>query len=319
VIDFRYHVVSIVAVFLALALGLFIGATSLRGTVRGDITTRTESVVHSNAKLRSQIGDLNNQIKNATSVDTALLPYAVQGRLAGESVVVISAPGIDSDIRNNVLKALPLAGATVAADVRLQDHLLDPQQDQFLGSLADQVAIAGRPLPNASGGVRALALLADVLVTSPRQRAVPRTAAARVLSAFSAGSLLSISGDSTEPGTVAVLIAPPGPAPSTPSPSPAPDTSTLLATFARDLDANSTGVVVAGPQTSDQQGGLVDQIRSDKTLRSLVSTVDDADLPSGIIATVLALGEQTGEQTGGQAGSYGIGPGRDSPVPPPSP
>jgi hypothetical protein len=33
VIDFRYHVVSIVAVFLALALGLFIGATSLRGSV----------------------------------------------------------------------------------------------------------------------------------------------------------------------------------------------------------------------------------------------------------------------------------------------
>jgi hypothetical protein len=283
--------------------------------VRKDLSNRTAAVVHSNAKLRGEIGDLNNQLKNAASADTALLPYAVQGRLAGESVVVISAPGIDSDIRNNVLKALPLAGATVAADVRLQDQLLDPQQDQFLGSLADQVAISSRPLPNASGSVRALAVLADVLVTSPQQRAVPRTAATRVLSAFSAGNLLSTSGDSTQPGTVAVLIAPPGPTLSSPSPSPAPDPSTLLATFARDLDANSGGLVVAGPQTSDQRGGLVDQIRSDKTTRSLVSTVDDADIPSGIIATVLALAEQSG----GQAGSYGIGPGRDSPVPSLSP
>lgn len=313
-IDFRYHVVSIVAVFLALALGLFIGATSLRDTVRGDITNRTDSLFKANGALRSQNGDLKSQLANAQSTDNALLPYAVQGRLAGESVVVISAPGIDSDIRNNLLKALSLAGATVAGDVRLQDHLLDPQQDQFLGSLADQVAVPGRPLPSTSGGARALALLADVLVTNPRRHPVSRAAATRVLSAFSAGSLLSTSGDVTQPGSVAVLIAPAAP-PAATSPSPTPQTSSLLATFARDLDADSAGVVVAGPQASDQQGGLVDQIRNDKTLRSLVSTVDDADIPSGIIATVLALGEQSG----GQAGSYGIGPGHDAPVPSPSP
>ena len=312
-IDFRYHVVSIVAVFLALALGLFIGATSLRDTVKGDITTRTDKLFKTNGSLRSQIGDLKNQVKDAQSVDNALMPYAVQGRLAGESVVVISAPGIDSNIRTNVLKALPLAGATVAGDIRLQDHLLDSQQAEFLGTLADQVAIAGRPLPNASGNIRALALLADVLVTSPQQKTVSRTAATRVLSAFSAGSLLTMSGDATQPGSVAVLIAPPGP-PVGASPAPGADISSLLATFARDLDANSTGTVVAGPQTSDKTGGLVDLIRGDRSLRDLVTTVDDADLPGGIIATVLALAEQSG----GQVGSYGIGPGHDAPVPLPS-
>jgi len=318
VIDFRYHVVSIVAVFLALALGLFIGATTLRGTVRGDITTRTEAVAHSNGVLRGQVSGLNKQLKAAQSVDNALMPYAVQGRLAGQSVVVVSAPGIDSSIRSNVLKALALAGATVAADVRLQDQLLDPQQEQFVGSLADQVAIASRPLPNASGSVRAMSVLADALVTNPQLKPVSRTSAARVLSAFAAGNLLSVSGDVTQPGSVAILLAPPAPAPTagtSASPSPSPSTSSLLTSLARDLDTKSTGTVVAGPQTSDQSGGLVDAIRSDKTLRGLVSTVDDADLPSGVIATVLALAEQSS----GQAGSYGIGPGKDAPVPVPSP
>ena len=42
-IDFRYHVVSIVAVFLALALGLFIGSTSLRGPVANFINNRTDN------------------------------------------------------------------------------------------------------------------------------------------------------------------------------------------------------------------------------------------------------------------------------------
>ena len=314
-IDFRYHVVSIVAVFLALALGLFIGATSLRDTVKGDITTRTDAVFHTNQTLRSQIGDLKSQLKDAQSFDSGLTPYAVQGRLAGESVVVISAPGVDGNIRNNILKSLSLAGANVTADVRLQNQLLDPNQAQFLSTLTDQVAISGHSVPNASGNARALALLADVLVTSPQQKPVARTAATRVLSAFAAGSLLSTSGDSTQPGSVAVLIAPPGPpAMASPSPSPGTDTSSLLTTFARDLDANSTGTVVAGPQTSDQSGGLIDQIRHDKTLDGLVSTVDDADLPSGIITTVLALAEQTG----GGAGNYGIGPGRNAPLPAPS-
>ena len=313
-IDFRYHVVSVVAVFLALALGLFIGATSLRDTVKGDITTRTDKLFKVNGSLRSQNGDLKSQLGQAQSVDNALMPYAVQGRLAGESVVVISAPGIDSSIRTNVLKALTMSGATLAADVRLQDHLLDPNQAQFLSTLADQVAIAGRPLTSTSGNVRALTLLADVLVGSPQQKPVSRTAATRVLSAFTAGSLISTSGDTSQPGSVAVLIAPPGP-PTTATPSPGTDSAALLATFARALDANSAGTVVAGPQTADQPGGLVDAIRSDKTLRGLVSTVDDADLPSGIITTVLALAEQSG----GGAGSYGIGPGRDAPLPAPSP
>ena len=36
-IDFRYHVVSLVAVFLALALGVLLGTTQLSGVVSDDL------------------------------------------------------------------------------------------------------------------------------------------------------------------------------------------------------------------------------------------------------------------------------------------
>jgi hypothetical protein len=313
VIDFRYHIVSIVAVFLALGLGLFIGSTSLRGKVSADLTTRTQNVTHTNGVLRGQLKEAQSQIQRDESFDAALTPYAVQGRLAGQSVVVISAPGVDDNIRSDVVKALGDAGATVNGDVRLQDSLIDPSQDQFLGTLADRVALSSRSLPNAAGGVRALALLADVLVTNARRPPVPHNAASKVLAAYDAGNLVSVSGNQPQPANLAVVLAAPAPADG--------DTSvndqkqSLLGTFARYLDRDAMGTVVAGPATAADKGGLLDVVRSDKAIRATVSTVDTVDAPSGVIAVVYALVEQTS----GGAGSYGIGSGADRPLPTPSP
>ena len=311
-IDFRYHVVSIVAVFLALALGLFIGSTTLRGRVTADLTTRTQHVVHTNGVLRGQLSDAHSQLSRADSFDAALTPYAVQGRLAGEGVVVISAPGVDDNMRKDVLSALTQAGATINGDVRLQDILLDPTQDQFLGSLADKVAVNGRPLPNAAGAVRALALLADVLVTNSQRPPVPHAGATKVISAYDAGNLLSVSGNPPQPAGLAVVLA--APAPTSGDLSAAQQQDVLLTAFARYLDHDSTGTVVAGPASADATGGLLDAVRNDKTLRANVSTVDGTDTPSGVIATILAAAEQAA----GRSGSYGSGPGADAPLPSPA-
>ena len=312
-IDFRYHVVSIVAVFLALGLGLFIGSTSLRGKVGASITRQTEAVTHRNAILRGELSDAHSQLDQGRAFDTALEPYAVQGRLAGDSVVVVSAPGVNDNMRTNVLNALADAGATVNGDVQLQDALIDPQQDQFLGTLADRVAINGRPLPNAAGGVRALALLADVLVTNGQRPPVSRNATAKVLAAYDAGKLVSVSGTKPQPANLAILLA--GPAPTGSDAQANSQQTSLLATLARYLDRDALGAVVAGPVTAADSGGLLDVVRSDKTARAAVSTVNAVDSPSGVIATVFALAEQAV----GHAGSYGVGSGADAPLPTPSP
>jgi len=313
VIDFRYHIVSIVAVFLALGLGLFIGSTSLRGTVGANITAQTEAVTHRNSVLRGQLSDARNQIGDDQAFDSAVTPYAVQGRLAGDSVVVVSAPGVSDSMRTDVLNALTDAGATINGDVRLQDALIDPAQDQFLGTLADRVAIGSRPLPNAAGGVRALALLADVLVTNGQRPPVSHNAAAKVLAAYDAGSLTNVSGNGPQPANLAILLS--GPAPTGGDAQTNAQKTSLLATFARYLDRDAVGTVVAGPATAADSGGLLDVVRSDKAARSAVSTVDTLDAPSGVIATVFALAEQAV----GRSGSYGIGPGADAPLPSPSP
>ena len=311
-IDFRYHVVSIAAVFLALALGLFIGSTSLRGATASDINKRLKSVANENKRLSTQLSDATSQLSRDQAFDNALEPYAVAGRLASQSVVVVSAPGADSGLRGRVISALATAGATLTGDIRLQGALLDPQQDEFLNTLTNRFSLGNRTLPSGSGAERALALLADVLGTRPQAQPVGAAAATRVLSAFSDGKLLSVAGNPPRPATLALLIG--APAPTTTDAAAAAQAS-LLGEFARDLDGAAVGAVVAGPSTAAGSGGLLDVVRSDKNLRNGVSTVDGIDRATGVVATVFALAEQA---TGG-AGSYGVAAGADAPLPSPSP
>jgi hypothetical protein len=133
------------------------------------------------------------------------------------------------------------------------------------------------------------------------------------MSAYVAGKLLTVANDTTQPATLAVLLAAPGPTGT--DTTAASQQSQLLATLARELDRQSVGAVVAGPLSADTTGGLIDAVRSDHTVGSVVSTVDGVDLPSGVIATVLALVEQES----GASGSYGTGAGSNAPLPTPSP
>jgi hypothetical protein len=313
VIDFRYHVVSIVAVFLALALGLFIGSTSLRGPVANFINNRTDQVVGQNQQLKSQISALQDTVHDEQQFESATQPYITADTLSGESVVVVSAPGTDDGTRGRLIDAITSAGGTVAADVRLQDALFDPQQRTFLETLVGRLNIPGHSLPPGTGEQRAVALLAEVLGVRPQSTPVPASAATRVLSGFQDGNLLTLNGGAVHGASLAVVLAPPPPSDSSTTKDQQARNSLLL-DLARDLDRSAVGAVLAGPVASADTG-VLKAARADKDLTTDVSTVDGVDLPRGLIATVLALAEQAK----GGVGSYGTQSGANAPLPTPSP
>jgi hypothetical protein len=89
-LDFRYHALSLVAVFLALAIGIVLGVTignslltdaerSLRGDLRGQVVNaRAEAT-----KLRADLASRDSMLD-------ALYPTLVQTRLSGTRVAVVS-------------------------------------------------------------------------------------------------------------------------------------------------------------------------------------------------------------------------------------
>ena len=94
---------------------------------------------------------------------------------------------------------------------------------------------------------------------------------------------------------------------------PPPDAEQLAAHVEFDLALKArAGVVLAGPNSADLEGTDVRAVRSDPAGDNLLSTVDVADLSSGVTTTMLAGQEQL---LGREGRHYGALAGADAPLP----
>ena len=118
-VDFRYHVVSIVAVFLALGIGIVFGTTAINRALLDDLDRNVKRLTAEKHALETQRKDLADQVGDADAWGKAVFPSLVEGVLTGERVVVVSAPGAPKSVRDDVVKQLTAAGATVSGRIRL--------------------------------------------------------------------------------------------------------------------------------------------------------------------------------------------------------
>ena len=62
-INFRYHVVSLTAVFLALAIGLVVGTAALNGPVADSLKDRVNALSKNNEQLRESVNNMETEVK----------------------------------------------------------------------------------------------------------------------------------------------------------------------------------------------------------------------------------------------------------------
>jgi hypothetical protein len=343
VIDFRYHLVSIVAVFLALAIGIVIGATQLKGATESTLDSQSRAEQHQIGSLRTQNKSLQSQLGTAQQFAQASGPDLLAGRLSGQRVVLVTAPGSDSAIVTGVTATLTQAGAKVTGQVALQPAFFDTaaQNENSLETLAQQLTPAGfipvSPTSQLASETKigaqneAAQVLAAALVTpatpvagQPAQDSadLPAAAAERILNGFSGPGFLQVSpasGAATlEPATLAVVVIPSSP-PQAGDTDPA---NLALISVAYQLKMQSHGVVMAGPLAGSGPGSAIDELINGNTGVEL-SSVDDADSEQGQIMVAQAL---SGLLTGQRPAAYGVGtnvvptPGPDpTPTPTPTP
>ena len=126
-INFRYHIVSLTAVFLSLILGIVMGTTVVsKATVDGlrsnldAVEARSDRVSLANKQLQSQLRDAGRQDKALT--DQMVVP-TVQGALTGVPILVLADSGFDRVTADKVLSALVGAGANVDGTLVLNSRL----------------------------------------------------------------------------------------------------------------------------------------------------------------------------------------------------
>jgi Copper transport outer membrane protein, MctB len=107
----RYHATSLIAVFLALAIGILIGAE-----FGGDALTSTRrnleaSLVNNLQDARSHSDDLSTQLGRANEFADRVYPALTRERLEGKRIAIVALGGLPGDDTNAVEDALGPTGA----------------------------------------------------------------------------------------------------------------------------------------------------------------------------------------------------------------
>lgn len=313
-VDFRYHLVSIIAVFLALAVGIVVGTTALKGPVLDDLRDNIKRLSSDKRTLEGDVGNLRGQVRAADDFAAGVGPGLVRGALADQRVLLVTTPETPSDVVDRLTVLLGQAGAGVTGQLRLLPELSEPEQSQLVDDLVAQVIPAGLDLPDGEPVERATAELAAALSRPSQGAGVEVAEAQAVVSAFEEADLVQFESDGAplQQASLAVVLS--GPTPNVDLEDAQVAQQEALLSLAAALDRRSRGVVVAEPATPAADRGLVSRLRADASVAAEVSGVDNADRGVGLVAMVLALAEQAR----GAAGQYGAGPRSTGPLPSPA-
>ena len=214
-IDFRYHLVSIVAVFLALAIGIVVGSTALKPAVLTGLQKTATAEKGRIDALFARNAQLNNQLKAAESYAQSGEQLALGGLLDGQRVVLVTAPGFPGGVVTGVSSALTQAGATMTGQVQLQSQFFTAGTQSDLDTLNRQLTPPGVTLRNGTQQAQAAELIASAILTKngPTQppAGVADATGKSILSGYAAEGFLSVSGNPAARATLAVVIIPAAP------------------------------------------------------------------------------------------------------------
>lgn len=313
-VDFRYHLISLIAVILALALGILAGSGFLGGPILQQLRNEVDDLAQTADTLRDEVNAQESRLNEAETFARSVQPTLVGDSLAGTDIVVFQLAGSSGGLVDGVKRALIDAGGTVATEITFTSKLAlqtNPAIDELTlitGSLAaekaqlleeaalligERMAAAsddpGQPQsPTTSATQRLLKLLDDLeraefigVSTQDEARIAPQDA-----------TFVLIGGAADRPPFDVSLF---GPA------------------LAEGLTGRGGRALVA--ESSDSTWELVRSIRADIEARSVAITVDNAETTIGRIA--VALGLERAED--GDIGHFGTQPGRTALIPDPAP
>jgi len=307
VINFRYHVVSLTAVFLALAIGLVVGTAALNGPVADSLKSQISALSKDNSNKRDQINQYRDELNKNQDFATQIAPAYLNNQLAGRKVLVVALPNT-ADYADGVIAMLKVAGATVTAKITVQDKFFDPNNTFELLDLAGQssqptIQMEGLPL-NSDGVETASAQLALGLLQRAGAAQASADDVAALLTAYTKQGYLAV-GDNAVGGAEGTVIVSGEP----PTDKDAAKKNQSAVTMATQFGKNKP-LVVSGVEVGD--GNLISGVRGDPKLVKEISTVDNASTAQGQVATAMVVAERMVQN---KVGQYGLGAGASSLVP----
>lgn len=313
-INFRFHLVSLVAVFLALALGVMMGATVIDRAIVNGLEARISTVGDRADRTRDENLALKARLDLLEGYADQALPLLVGERLKGVPVAVVAIRGIDEAAVRQTADVLRGGGAVVHGVVWLEPPLAlpDVSAEIKLGEVLGDPFQKGADLRRS-----AIESLGRRLAIGPEAPRNQPGATDLLLGMGTAGFLaFDAMGGEFEPARypfpgsrVLVIDGTQGKL--------RPDVVSMPLIRALQVAGAMVvlGEVFREAESAPARGAIVAGVRDDQALATRVATVDDVEQPQGRAALALAL-DELGR---GQAGHYGEGPGASRQLPEPVP
>ena len=126
-IDFRYHLVSLISVFLALAVGIVLGAGPLRENLGDQLAGQVEQLRTEQEQLRSDAESLSTKHDQLATFVADLGPELVEGTLEGKQIAVLTddrstRPGIE-----RMMSLLTASGVESPTRIGMETSLWSPE------------------------------------------------------------------------------------------------------------------------------------------------------------------------------------------------
>ena len=297
-INFRFHLASLVAIFLALALGVVVGAGVIDRGVVDTLNDRLDSVESKASRIQDDNTALRDDNGKLTSAIEAAQCHTVADQLIGEDVGIVAVRGVDEAAVKRAATAAECGGANVKGILWIEGKWA-LANDEDATTLAEALGSSSkRPAVLRTTAWRELAA---------RLKTPPPEGATDLLTTLEDAGFVTFESLSDDDATVSQF--------------PARDASILLVVggdgdvadkevvlpAATAFNADGIPLVVADDYvTGDdrpERGSALAPIR-DGDLATKVSTVDDLDWPQGPATTALTLANL--RQVPPLVGHYGL-------------
>ncbi len=280
-IDIRYHIATLIAVFLALGIGILIGSTVVGSDVLDDqqkkiiyqLEKQFEALRQKEEDLTSKVEFMNGLMKHYEDFAEALVPSIVEKRLDGIKIGLVVTGG--GDVPSGVLNSLSLSGARIVSTTVILPGislLSDAMRSQLAAAFgAEQDASPEVLRAKVAEAVAAIILNEDV---------------SEIGAILERNDLVKFNGDYKVPVDAVIVVG---------------GANSLDYYFPQTVDVplmnrlSAAGIRVIGAEVSDVKYSYMEVYQAQK-----ITTVDDIDIVPGQVSLVLAVG--------GESGNYGIKP-----------
>lgn len=304
VIDFRYHIVSLISVFLALAVGIALGAGPLKEAIGDSLTGQVEQLRQEKDDLRSALSRSEEDLTNTESFVDQSAAQILPGLLTDKRVAVVTLGEISEETTAGVDARLLQAGATVTGHVGVTNTWTAATQRSYRSAFVATLGsyLSAKPAGDATTEDQLAAALAQGLTETATDDPNGLSEAARTLLQLLATGddpLITIEQDVNVPADAIVIVVPTA-ASDNGQTAPTEEVLTAQMALVKQSGSLAAAVVAGGVRV---EGDLISTLIASG--EPAVTTVSNINTVTAQVSVPLALAVQLS----GQVGHYGAGEG----------